>query len=115
LYRYLAKFAGEDHDEVEQAYHDSFGVVTAIADPVLIGDAIDEGVDLGFSLAERRRALRRYYDELVRQQLAPPAYYTERLEGENGEVAGLRVLVSEPDWPTRTGPLESRRSSTRRP
>jgi len=66
---------------------------------VLIGDAIDEGVDLGFSLAERRRALRRYHDELVRQELAPPAYDTERLEGENGEVAGLRVLVSEPDCP----------------
>jgi hypothetical protein len=97
LYRYLARFAGEDPDEVEQAYHDSFETVTAGADPVQISEAVEEGIELGFSLAERRRALRRYDDELVRQQLAPPAYDTERLEAENGEAAGLRVLVSESD------------------
>lgn len=97
LYRYLAGFAGEDPDEVERAYHDSFEEITAGADPVLIGDAIGHGIGLGFSLAERRRALQRYHDEVVRRELAPPAYDAERIENEAGEVIGIRVLVSEPD------------------
>jgi hypothetical protein len=97
LYRYLAGFAGEDPDEIEQAYRDSFGAITAGADPVLIGDAIGDGIGLGFSLAERRRALRQYHDELVRRRLAPPAYDIERIEDGDGKFAGLRVLVSEPD------------------
>jgi len=97
LYRYLAGFAGEDPDEVEKAYHDSLNEITAGADPVLIGDAIGQGMGLGFSLAERRRALQRYHDELVRRELAPPAYDAERIEDEVGDISSLRVLVSEPD------------------
>lgn len=97
LYRYLAEFSGEDPDEIEMAYHESFKGVTAGADPVLIGDAIGDGIALGVSLAERRRALRQYHDDVVRRELAPPAFDTERIVDGDGDLIGLRVLVSEPD------------------
>lgn len=78
-----------------EVWKDGTQQLTAGIDPVMIGDTISDGIDLGFGLTEKRRALREYYREQFARDHGPPAYDTEEI-WEGDELIGLRVSVSEP-------------------